>query len=469
MKLNKILFLILILFTSIFVSVIFANNEINVTYLDGMLSIKTRIAHYVLNAQQGVLSEVTLTMEDQKLIYRNDNDGFYTTLDASPIYPSEITVNGKEVTEFLNTTQAFAQDVIVSFNYGSFQKNVIIPFGPLYEINLEITGEIPANLELTFPRVGYVAEDNVKDDGRIMTSYYEKTKSLAIWKLDGQGSSHFKINGSKEANTVEVTYHGLHVSGYIGPAKKMTFINRAFPEDNVWISRVVNSYPGASSWYDPIFYLFVGLIDWLRNVTGNYGWAIILFTLIIRTLMYPLFHMQTKSMIDRKKLEEDPEYKKIMKIEDKQKKQEALMKFYKEKKVSLAGGCLPMLIQMPFFFLLFAVIRYESELFIYSPGFLIWQDLSVGGFLQNIPLVLISAVIGFFNSLITTSDSKMALQGVLMGALFPFLFIMLPTGLQLYWVTSTLYQFVVTYYAYKKNDIRGLSAKEFFSSLKKQS
>jgi YidC/Oxa1 family membrane protein insertase len=178
--------------------------------------------------------------------------------------------------------------------------------------------------------------------------------------------------------------------------------------------------------------------------------------------------MQTKSMIDRKKLEEDPEYKKIMKIEDKQKKQEALMKFYKEKKVSLAGGCLPMLIQMPFFFLLFAVIRYESELFIYSPGFLIWQDLSVGGFLQNIPLVLISAVIGFFNSLITTSDSKMALQGVLMGALFPFLFIMLPTGLQLYWVTSTLYQFVVTYYVYKKNDIRGLSAKEFFSSLKKQ-
>ncbi len=468
MKLNKIHFSILILLSFFYCSMLFASNEINVTYLDGMISIKTRIAHYVLNAQQGVLSEVTLTMENQKLIYRNDNDGFYTTLDASPVYPSEITVNGKEVSDFLNNTQKYGQDVVVSFDYGDFQKNVTVVFGPLYQIDLALTGEIPDHLKVTFPRVGYVAQDNVKDDGKLMTSYYEKTKALAIWKLSSQGSSHFKIDGSEEANTVEVSYHGLQVSGYMGPAKKMTFINRAFPQENVWISRVVNSYPGASSWYDPIFYLFVGLIDWLKSVTGNYGWAIILFTLIIRTLLYPLFHLQTKSMIDRKKLEDDPEYKKIMKIEDKQKKQVALMKFYKEKKVSLAGGCLPMLIQMPFFFLLFAVIRYESELFIYSPGFLIWQDLSVGGFIQNIPLVLISAVIGFFNSLITTSDSKMAMQGVLMGALFPFLFIMLPTGLQLYWVTSTLYQFVVTYYTYKKNDIHGLSAKEFFSSIKKR-
>ncbi len=467
MKLNKIPLLIPALLMLLFTSVLFATNEINVTYLDGMLSVKTRIAHYVFDAEKGVLNEVTLTMDNQNLIYRNDNDGFFTTLDSSPVYPSQITVNGKDITTYQNKTEKIGQDVIVAFDYGNFQKNVTIVFGPLYEINLEIRGEIPSGLEVRFPRVGFVSEDNIKDDGTILTNYYEKTKALAIWKLNSQGSSHFKIDGSKDANKIEVTYSGLNVSGYMGPAKKMTFINRAFPEENVWISRIVNSYPGASSWYDPIFYLFVGLIDWLKYVTGNYGWAIILFTLIIRTLLYPLFHLQTKSMIDRKKLEGDPEYKKIMKIEDKQKKQEALMKFYKEKKVSLAGGCLPMLIQMPFFFLLFAVIRYESELFIYSPGFLIWQDLSIGGFLQNIPLVLISAVIGFFNSLITTSDSKMALQGVLMGALFPFLFIMLPTGLQLYWVTSTLYQFVFTFYTYKKNDIHGLSAKEFFSSLKK--
>jgi len=468
MKLNRIAFLMIILLSGMFVTVAFGNNEINVTYLDGMLSVKTRIAHYIFNAQEGILSEVTLTMDTQQLIYRNDNDGFYTTLEASPIVPSQILVNGTDISEYQNKTRTFDQDIIVSFDYGTFQKDIIILFGPLYQINVEIKGEIPANLEIVFPRVGFVSEDRVQEDGAIMTSYYEKTKALAIWKLNAQSSSFFKIDGSKDANKLAVTYHGLSVTGYIGPAKKMTFINRVFTENTVWISRIINSYPGASSWYDPLFYLFVGLIDWLKSITGNYGWAIILFTIIIRTLMYPLFHMQTKSMIDRKKLEEDPEYKKIMKIEDKQKKQEALMKFYKEKKVSLAGGCLPMLIQMPFFFLLFAVIRYESELFIYSRGFLIWQDLAIGGFMENIPLVLISAVIGFFNSLITTSDSKMALQGVLMGAIFPFLFITLPTGLQLYWVTSTLYQYIVTFYAYKKNDIHGLSVKEFFTSLKKQ-
>src|SRR6056297_2344816 len=173
MKLNKIQFLMIVLLLYLFVTVLVANNEINVTYLDGMLSIKTRIAHYVFNAQQGVLSEVSLIMENQKLIYRHDNDGFFTTLDASPIYPSQIRVNGKEVTEFLNTTQEFGQDVVVSFDYGSFQKNCTIVFGPLYEINLEVTGEIPENLNVSFPRVGFVSEDHVKDDGKIMTSYYE--------------------------------------------------------------------------------------------------------------------------------------------------------------------------------------------------------------------------------------------------------------------------------------------------------
>ncbi len=467
MKLSKIHAMILTLIMLLTLTTLFGANEIDVTYLDGMLSVKSRIAHYLFDAQKGLLQEVNLTVERQNLIYRNDDDGFYTTLDASPVYPSKIMVNGLEIEQFQNKTQEFTRDVVIEFDYGRFQKVITVVFGPLYQINLQIKGEIPDYLAVAFPRVGFIAEDRVNDNGQIMTNYYEKTKALAIWKLSDTGSSHFKIDGSKKANIVDVSYHGLSVSGYMGPAKKVTFINKAFPSDNVWISRIVNSYPGASSWYDPIFYLFVGLIDWLKQVTGNYGWAIIIFTLIIRALLYPLFHVQTKSMIDRKKLEEDPEYKKIMKIEDKQKKQEALMKFYKEKKVSLAGGCLPMLLQMPVFFLLFAVIRYESELFIYSPGFLIWQDLSVGGFSQNIILVLISAVIGLFNSLITTSDAKMALQGVLMASLFPFLFITMPTGLQLYWVTSTLFQFIVTYYVYKKNDIHGLSLKEFIASFKK--
>jgi YidC/Oxa1 family membrane protein insertase len=184
--------------------------------------------------------------------------------------------------------------------------------------------------------------------------------------------------------------------------------------------------------------------------------------------MYPLMHAQNKSMIERKKLEKNPKYTKIMKIEDKQKKQEELMRFYKENKINPAGGCLPLLVQMPIFFLLYAVIRYQSELYAFGGSFLIWQDLSIGGFAQNIWLVLIAVLVGFFNALITSSEAKMALQGVLMGALFPFMFIGLPTGLQLYWVSSQLLQFVITYFIYKRNDVHGLTVKEFFNGIKRK-
>lgn len=466
MKLNKIIVLFLILIS--FATLMFAVNETEVTYLDGMLSVKSRIASYVFDIDKGLLNEVTLTIEGQNVIYRNDKDGFYTTLNATEVYPSNVMVNGVQVEEFQNKTEDFKKDVEILFDYGKFQKIVTVTYGPYYEVYLQLKGEIPEGLQIAFPRVGFTTEDRVSENGLIMTNYYEKTKGLVIWSIEQSKGANFSINGQGNANVVDVPYDGMTIHGYMGPAKKVTFINKAFPNNNVWISRVVNSYPGASSWYDPIFYLFIGLIDWLKSWTGNYGWAIIIFTIIVRLLMYPLMHAQNKSMIERKKLEKNPKYTKIMKIEDKQKKQEELMRFYKENKINPAGGCLPLLVQMPIFFLLYAVIRYQSELYAFGGSFLIWQDLSIGGFAQNIWLVLIAVLVGFFNALITSSEAKMALQGVLMGALFPFMFIGLPTGLQLYWVSSQLLQFMITYFIYKRNDVHGLTVKEFFNGIKRK-
>jgi len=246
----------------------------------------------------------------------------------------------------------------------------------------------------------------------------------------------------------------------------MTYIQAIFPDEYIWLSRIINSYPGASNWYDSIFYVFVWLLDALFKLTANWGWALILFTLIIKILLYPLTHSQTKSMVKRRLLEKDPDYQKIMKIKDNQEKQQKLMKFYKEKKVNPAGGCLPILVQMPIFFLLFAVLRYQSELFAFGPQFLFWTDLSIGGFAENILLVLISVVISFFTSLLTSSEVKQAKQSILF-AFFPFLFIGLATGLQIYWVFSAVFQFFQTLYIYEKYHIKGIQIKDFFASFKR--
>ena len=223
----------------------------------------------------------------------------------------------------------------------------------------------------------------------------------------------------------------------------------------------MDTLPKIKSWYDPIFYGFVEFLSFFYRITGNYGWAIIIFTIIVRLILYPLYHIQTRSMIKMRKIQ--PKVEEIKKkFKDPQLQQQELMKLYREEKVNPASGCLPLLIQMPIFILLFAVIRYYKESFAFSPPFLIWSDLSVGGFKENIILVVIDIIISFYNALISSNDRRSARQSVIMGTVFPFLFISFPVALFLYYTVGSAIQFGATYYVYRKYNIRGITTKEFF-------
>lgn len=450
---------------------VFSKNEVKVTYIEGFLRIQTRIAQYTFNIRQGFLNEVALNMEAYNKIYAYGEDGFDLSTDSGKLTPVSATINGKEMDSLVGKTEVFAEkDIELLFNYGDFTKKITIIFGPYYQMDVAVEGKIPENLTIALPRLADFNPNNntdrVNENGKTYTSYYEKTTAIAIWAIPDSNTS-FKLDGSKSVNLLQVSSEGVVIHGYMGPAKKMTFIQAAFPDDYLWLSRTVNSYPKASAWYDPLFYLLVYLMDWLYSLTKNYGWVLILYTLIVRLALYPLSHSQTKSMISRKLLEKNPEYQRIMKIQDNQKKQAELMKFYKQNKVSPAAGCLPTLVQLPIFLLLFAVISYESELFAFGPTFLFWEDLSIGGFAENILIVIVSFFVNFFNTLITSSDAKQAKQGMLLAGIFPFLFITLATGLQIYWVFQSIFQWAITWYLYRKNQIAGISVKEFFGSFKK--
>lgn len=467
----KRLFLIAIL-SFVFAFTAFSKNEFSITYVDGSLRIQTRISQLTFNTREGVLNEMALTMETYNKVYGYGEDGFDLLLNGEKIAPDKVLVNNQDVSSFEGKTEILKENegVEIDFHYGQTIKRITIPYGPYYEISIELLGEIPEGLTLSLPRLADFNPNNntdrVNETGKVFTSYYQKTVALAIWSIE-RGQTSFRLDGSKYVNQLPISSDGVRVNGYVGPAKKLTFIQAVFPEEYVWLSRTVNSYPKASSWYDPLFYLLVYLMDWLYNLTKNYGWALILYTIIVRLALFPLTFSQTKSMITRKKLEKDTEYIKIMKIQDNQKKQKELMDFYKKNKASPAAGCLPTLLQLPIFLLLYAVIRYESELFAFGPTFFFWQDLSIGGFKENILIVIISFVINFFNTLITSSDTKQAKQGLLMAGIFPFLFITLATGLQIYWVAQSVIQWIITLLLFKKSGVQGISMKEFFLSFKK--
>ena len=109
--------------------------------------------------------------------------------------------------------------------------------------------------------------------------------------------------------------------------------------------------------FDPIYNVIGWALAQLYALIPNFGVSIILLTLIIMGLLFPLTAKQAKSMIAMQRVQ--PEIKKLQAKHkgDRQKLNEEMMKFYQENKINPLAGCLPLLIQMPVFFALFRVLR----------------------------------------------------------------------------------------------------------------
>ncbi len=113
----------------------------------------------------------------------------------------------------------------------------------------------------------------------------------------------------------------------------------------------------ASSIFDPFFKLFASVLAFFYAITNNYALAIILLTLAVMIIVTPLTLKGTRSMMMMQQLQ--PEMKKIQARykDDRQKLNEELLKFYKENNINPLGGCLPLLVQMPVFLVLYQVLR----------------------------------------------------------------------------------------------------------------
>ena len=108
----------------------------------------------------------------------------------------------------------------------------------------------------------------------------------------------------------------------------------------------------------PMFYL----LDWLKSLVGNFGIAILLATLLVKAVVYPLANKSYASMSKMKKLQPEMEKLKLEFPDDRMKQQQAMMELYKREKVSPLSGCLPVVVQIPVFFSLYKVILTSIEL-----------------------------------------------------------------------------------------------------------
>ena len=182
------------------------------------------------------------------------------------------------------------------------------------------------------------------------------------------------------------------------------------------------------------------------HLTGNYGLAIILLTVIVRLLLYPLTHKQLKSMQQLQKIQ--PKIRRLQERykDDKEKLNQELMKLYKEEGVNPASGCLPLLAQMPVLILLFNVLmRYKFE----NPSFLWIKDLSK----PDIILLILVVAETFLHQKFTTTVETTP-QAKMMNWIMPIFILLiaynLPAGVLLYWLTSSLIGLVHQLYVMRR-------------------
>jgi YidC/Oxa1 family membrane protein insertase len=186
-------------------------------------------------------------------------------------------------------------------------------------------------------------------------------------------------------------------------------------------------------------------IKFIHRLVPNWGWAIIVLTFIIKLLFFPLTYKQTQSM--SKMAELQPKVKALRNkyknakrdIEERRRMNEEMMKLYKQHGVNPAGGCLPMLIQIPFFFGFFSMLRAAIE-FRHSPWIFWIKDLSVQDPIYITPILM--GLTQFISQKMTptSADPAQARMMLIMPLVFTIFFINFQSGLVLYWLTSNVLQ-----------------------------
>jgi YidC/Oxa1 family membrane protein insertase len=209
-------------------------------------------------------------------------------------------------------------------------------------------------------------------------------------------------------------------------------------------------------WFDFVGKPFLNFLNWLNSYTHNYGWTIVIFTILLRIVFWYPNHKSYKSMKDMQKLQ--PKVAKIREKykDDKEAMNKELMGLYRTFKVNPMAGCLPMVLQLPVFIALYNVLGYAIELrhapFIPTLPFtnIVWlADLSAKDPLLITPLVMGATM--FIQQKMTPSagDPTQAKMMMFLPLIFTFMFLNFASGLVVYWLMNNVLSIGQQYYTNK--------------------
>ncbi|NVY96607.1 membrane protein insertase YidC [Lactobacillus sp. DCY120] len=202
-------------------------------------------------------------------------------------------------------------------------------------------------------------------------------------------------------------------------------------------------------WNHAVLYQFSRFILWLASLVNNsYGWAIVLFTIIVRIILFPLNWWQIKSM--RKQMSVQPQVKALQKkydskdVETQQKLQAETKKLYAEAGINPIAGCLPMVIQLPVMWALYQAIFRTAQL---RNGSFLWMELGKPDPIYVLPVL--AAVFTFLSTWIANLSQPDQPQATKMMMWFMPIVVFIPavsfpSSISVYWVISNAFQVAQT-------------------------
>jgi YidC/Oxa1 family membrane protein insertase len=210
-------------------------------------------------------------------------------------------------------------------------------------------------------------------------------------------------------------------------------------------------------------YFMIPLFEFLKSFIPNYGVVIIIFSIIIKLLLYPLTKSSMRSMQKMQQLQPMIEEVKTKYKDDPQKMNQSVMRLYKEYGVNPAGGCLPMLLQLPILYALWAV--FSSSIELRQASFMWWiKDLSIPDTIGTLPfaipifnirdvsgLALLMGITMFIQQKMTTKDPRQKMMVWMMPIMLTLLFNFFPAGLNLYYFMFNLLSIGQQMYITKKH------------------
>ncbi len=195
----------------------------------------------------------------------------------------------------------------------------------------------------------------------------------------------------------------------------------------------------------PLFWL----LTLMHSLVGNWGWAIIMLTILVKLAFFPLSAASYRSMANMRRVAPKLTALREQHGDDRQKLSQEMMALYKKEKINPLGGCLPILVQMPVFIALYWVLMESVEL--RQAPFMFWlEDLSLKDPYFVLPLIMGASMFVQMQLNPTPPDPMQAKVMKIMPIMFTVFFLFFPAGLVLYWVVNNLLSIAQQYYITRK-------------------